>query len=84
MQANDDDDEVRDRKSLAAFVRELAGEVSENPTSWENRDLPSFLRAMAAWIDDMDGYYRNMGEEPPKEPSWRTIADILMAATMYE
>ena len=79
-----DDDDVRDKKSLAAFVRELAEELARNPKAWENRDLPAFLGAMAAWIDDMDGYYTNMGEEPPAEPTFETIADILMAATMYE
>ena len=40
---------------------------------WENPDLGRFLEAMQAWTEDM-------GERVPSQPSWRTFADILMAA----
>ncbi len=42
------------------------------------------LSAMASWIEDMDGYYKNIGELLPQTPSWRTLADILYASKMYE
>ena len=41
------------------------------PEEWENRDLPSYLEAIAAWVDDMDGYYRNLGEDSPTSPLGR-------------
>ena len=43
----------------------------------ENLDLGSFLEAMHAWTEDM-------GDRVPSQPSWRTFAEMLMAATVYE
>jgi len=50
----------------------------------ENDTLDSFLEALAAWTDEMDGYYRNMNEDAPVTLQWKTIADMLMAASIYE
>ena len=32
---------------------------------------------MARWIDDMDGYLMNRGEEVPTEMSWSLFAKFL-------
>jgi len=32
----------------------------------------------------MEDYYQNQNEEMPKNPSWKTFAMMLIAATMYE
>jgi len=39
---------------------------------------------MKSWIDEMERFYRNTGQPPADPPTWKTFADILMAATMYE
>jgi hypothetical protein len=44
---------------------------------WENVELGGFLEAMQAWTEDMD-------ERVPAAPSWRTFADMLYAAKIYE
>jgi len=44
---------------------------------WENPDLGRFLDAMVAWTDDM-------GERVPTAASWRTFAEMLCAAKVYE
>jgi len=62
----------------------LAGELREEPNAWENSDLPSFLDGLARWVADMDGYYKNAKIPPAEEPNWKLLADMLMAATMYE
>jgi hypothetical protein len=77
-------DQVRDREQLIAFIRMLACGLREQPHTWENRDLPSYLDAMAAWIEDMDGYFLSKGEQPADQPSWRLLSEILMAARSYE
>jgi hypothetical protein len=51
---------------------------------WENVTLDSFLEAMESWIRSMDNYYKNTGQPIPVAPSWRTLADILWAARVYE
>ena len=75
---------VTSRADLATFVEGLATEVSDSPDAWENADLRSYLAAMAAWIEDMDGYYLNRGAPAPEQPSWRAFAEILAASTVYE
>ncbi len=72
------------RQDFVEFVRTLADQCRDRPEEWENRDLPTYLDAMAAWVEDMDGYYRNRGEAVPDPPTWKTLEDILQAAKVYE
>ena len=52
---------------------------------WENDTVYSFLQAMAAWLDDAEGYYKNVELDFDVEiPSWQLFADMLLAATVYE
>lgn len=75
---------VRSREDLSRFVRSLADDLRQRPAEWENADLSSFLDAMSAWVDDMDGFFRSRGEPIPAQPDWRTFAEILAAARVYE
>jgi hypothetical protein len=76
---------VRSKADLVEFVRVLAeGLTTTNREDWENPTLETYLAALARWLEDSDGYYRNQGRPVPAEPSWRDVADMLMAAKMYE
>ena len=77
-------DSVQNRDDLVQFIQALRADLRDNPDDWENTSLDDYLEAMAAWIDDCDGYYKNTGQPIPKTPSWKMLADILMAAKMYE
>lgn len=78
-------DEIRSREDLVRFLRDLHAKLSDGADpAWEDRTLPQYLEAAAAWIEDMPGYYENRGESPPDQPSWRTIAQIFAAARTYE
>lgn len=80
----DDANRVRTREEFLVFLRALGRDLSDNPTSWENTGLESFLGALAAWIEDMDGYYAQRGKPTPHQPDWSTVANMLMAAKIYE
>lgn len=67
-------------KNSVQFIRSLKKDFETNKNDWENDSLSSFLEAMAAWIEDMDGYYTNTGQPFQEKPSWKTIGEILMAA----
>lgn len=75
---------IQTRDDLAGFIGALADDLRRNPDAWENATLGSFLDALAAWTNDMDGYYRNINEEAPVAPQWKTFADMLAAARVYE
>ncbi|HZT82113.1 MAG TPA: hypothetical protein VFA26_17935 [Gemmataceae bacterium] len=76
--------QIQSRHDLAVFVDALREHLRHHPEEWENRDLPSFLEAMAAWVEDMDGYFKTRGEPVPDQPTWQTLAQILLAAKVYE
>jgi hypothetical protein len=77
-------DAVECRDDLASFVEALESSLKTAPQAWENADLSSYLSALAAWIRDMDGYFINTEGQMPSEPSWKMIAQMLMAACVYE
>jgi hypothetical protein len=72
-------EQVDSKESFLEFVAALRAdwEARGRETEWENSDLGRFLEAMHAWTEDMD-------ERVPASPSWRTFADILYAAKIYE
>ncbi|MBL9183785.1 MAG: hypothetical protein JNN17_16720 [Verrucomicrobiaceae bacterium] len=46
-----------------------------NALGWENPRLGPFLHALAAW---------GVGSRISSEPSWRSFAEMLLAAKIYE
>jgi hypothetical protein len=81
---NDQVDSIKTRKDLAAFVHELLHHLRMNPGEWENQTLESYLEALAAWVEDCDGFYANRGETVPQDPSWKFLGEALLAAKVYE
>lgn len=77
-------DAVQSRSQLVTFVRDLREQLRDHPERWENRDLDTYLEALAAWAEDMDGYFEGRGEPVPDSPSWSLIAQLLKAASIYE
>ena len=77
-------DAINNREDLARFVRDLSEDCQNDPNSWENHDLSSFLAALSGWIMDMDGYFINRNQPVPEIPSWKTLAQMLTAAKQYE
>jgi hypothetical protein len=84
MSMNEQVEAIQSRKALVSFVRSLYDDLKKKPETWGNKNLDSYLEAIAAWIEDMDGYYLNLNEPVPEEPSWKTIGQILLAAKLYE
>jgi hypothetical protein len=76
--------QIRSREDFTDFLGVLLADFKKNPNDWENRDLDSFLKALKAWVEDMDGYFQNLGETVPAQPSWKTLGQILLAAKVYE
>ncbi|WP_063774858.1 DUF7660 family protein [Kitasatospora azatica] len=79
-----DEDLVQSREDLVAFIRDLHAEYLQRGTGWENASLDRFLEALASWIEDSPGSYRNRKLELPAEGDWTFFARALGAATVYE
>ena len=68
---------VATREDLAAFVLAVRDGLAGGSTGWENLTLERFLEAFAAWCTDTAG-------DHPAEPTWRLVAEMFGAASMYE
>lgn len=84
MTLSEQNNSIRSREDFVAFVKALSKDLRENPQSWENANLESFLNALGNWVEDMDGYYTNQGKLVPQQPDWKVAGDMLMAAKLYE
>lgn len=75
---------IKTRADLAIFIKALALDFANNPSSWENKHIDEFLEALSAWTEDMDGFYLNKGKPIPNEANWKMIGQMLLAAKYYE
>ena len=66
---------------IAAMQQDLAGAGARE---WGNPTLERFLDALAGFLDGLDGYYANRGQQAPGQPDWALFAAALVAATGYE
>ena len=75
---------IATREDLIAFVALLRRDFAAAENRWENDTLDSYLEALQAVLTDWNGRFINRGEPVPEVPSWRLVAEILLAATAYE
>jgi hypothetical protein len=74
---------VESAHDLVAVVTRMRTDLAENPDGWENPTLERFLEAMAAWLAMFPQSYVNTDQVVPN-PDWRFVADVLLAARVYE
>ena len=84
MELREQAEKIQTREDLVLFIHHLAQDLRQCPERWENTSLDAYLGAIAAWVQDMEGYYRNRGQAAPQHPAWRHIGEILLAARIYE
>jgi hypothetical protein len=78
-------DKITSRQLFVDFLNDLRVDYATNKNNWENVDLESFLEAMSTYAQDIDGFYKNTNQDINADnPSWKTFADILMGARVYE
>ena len=76
--------EIETKGEFIGLLLALSDSVGAEPDRWENLDLGSFFAAWAAWLSDSDGFYARRNEPPIRTPSWKSVAEMLLAARVYE
>jgi len=84
MELREQAEKIQTRDDFVTFIHALIQDLHTCPERWENTGLEAYLAAIAAWIEDMDGYYSNRGEKVPQQLTWKHMGDILLAARIYE
>jgi hypothetical protein len=77
-------EEVRSRQDLVLFLDEFAAAARVGQVPVENTDSVELLEAASRWVQDMDGFFLNRGEEVPTSPTWQLIAMVFAASSVYE
>ena len=76
---------LTNRQDFINFINLLRQNFIDNPASWENKKMGSFLEAVSSYTEDIQGYYDNMNQNVnADEPDWQTFAAILKGASIYE
>lgn len=75
---------IENKHDFIELIRVLANYLNEHPIDQSDLTVTTYLQSIAAWTNDMDGYYLNRNEEPPQNPTWRTLGEIIVAALYYE
>ncbi|RYE25910.1 MAG: hypothetical protein EOP51_02445 [Sphingobacteriales bacterium] len=76
--------EIKTKADFIQFIDLMVADLKDNPQTWENRDLSSFLSAIGSWVEAMEGCYVNVNKPLPVDISWNAFADVLSAAKVYE
>jgi hypothetical protein len=76
--------EVKTKEDFIFFLEKMIQDLHENPKTWENNSLDTFLDAMKSWVEDMDNYYINVEQPVPTNVSWKIFSEILTASKIYE
>ena len=80
--------EIETREDFLCFMRMLINDINNN--KWENNTLLNYLEGIEGWVDDMDGYFKNikdfdaLGKIENNQLDWKILAKIFLAATIYE
>jgi hypothetical protein len=75
---------IDNKTDFVEFTNNLANYVGTHSTEISEINVISYIRAISAWTNDMNGYYDNIGAQLPSQPSWRLFGEILIAALIYE
>ncbi len=72
------------RDDFIAILNNLSRDNRCCNNEWENKDISSYLEAIASWVEDMDGYFENMNLDMPENIDWQFIATLFQVGKIYE
>ncbi len=68
---------IKNKKDFIEFMKLYVSAVQDIA-------IKEYLESIAAWTEDMDGYYKNTGTDLPDHINWDFIAALLYIGSIYE
>lgn len=84
MNLHESIDMIQTEDDFIEFVNLLIKDSALNPSEWENKSAVEYLKGIASWVEDMDGYYDNMNLQKLTDIDWKFIAALLYVGKIYE
>ncbi|MDR2967719.1 MAG: hypothetical protein LBU74_07205 [Methanobacteriaceae archaeon] len=75
---------IKSKKEFIDFLDLLSKDKHGNEDEWENTTIEDYLASIAAWIEDMEGYYINNNLPLPETKNWSFIATLFYVGKIYE
>lgn len=75
---------IDSKDDFIKFIELLADDKSNNSLDWESVDVVSYLNSIKSWLEDMEGYYKNMNLDIPNNIDWKFIATLFYIGKIYE
>lgn len=75
---------IKTKEEFMEFIKILQKDSYYNLQQWENKDISEYLEGIYSWVEDMDGYYKNMKIKKPEHIDWNFIATLLYIGKIYE
>ena len=75
---------LESKEDFVEFIRFLVLDYQRDNSKWENKDIDSYLSALADWTEEMDGYFAYRKIQLPDPITWKVFAHCLVGASMYE
>jgi len=73
------------KSDFIQFIENLKTDFTENKDRWENKTIEDYLEAMSRYVEDIDGYYKNINQDIDLEKiDWKVFSDILIGSSIYE
>lgn len=70
-------DKINSKKDFLKFMELYLPTVADAA-------VKEYLESVTAWVEDMDGYYKNMDKEEPQNINWNFIATLIYVGGIYE
>ena len=84
MKVNELIEDIKNKEDFISFINKLSNDNQINNDEWENKDILSYLEGVTSWVEDMDGYYKNMKLDVPTDIDWKFIATLFYVGKIYE
>ena len=81
---NIDERTVNSKADFIFFLNELSKNYKNSPDEWKTKKLGAFFEAMAGWVEEREAYYQTNNMKEPSDINWSFIANMFLAAKIYE
>ena len=75
---------IEAKEEFMNFLIELQHDNEERSQQWENGEISLYLAGICSWVEDMEGYYKNMDIDAPTNIDWKFIATLFYVGKIYE
>ena len=69
---------IKNREDFLDFMNEYV--ISDV----DDIQLKAYLESVESWVEDMDGFYDNLGLKKPENVDWSFIATLFYVGRIYE